>query len=131
MKETSTGRRRQLYESNKNRLETLAYKFKDKTMMDLNEFVVVVIDVDDPTWRGLVNSLMPDCDWNKIREEGGSPVARGSVGVEIIDDICSIMPRARHILKSGVQEGAVMGIVLAGRWISVYDVIPNPHLELN
>ncbi len=55
--------------------------------LELGERVVICIDVDDPAWRPLVDALMPDADWQSIRDRGERPIARGVVPLAMIADL--------------------------------------------
>jgi hypothetical protein len=43
------------------------------------EFIVLCVDVDDPTWGELINDALPKFDWQKFRDRGERPMARGTV----------------------------------------------------
>ncbi|MDO8507394.1 MAG: hypothetical protein Q7S53_02405 [bacterium] len=51
---------------------------KDR-QLDASEYVIVVLNVDDPHGGPLADILMPGFDWQEIRDQGEIPFARGMV----------------------------------------------------
>jgi hypothetical protein len=68
-------------------MRRLAERATVKSTDHETQFLVACIDVEDPTWRFLVDLLMPGADWQAIRDRGESPVARGVVPRELVASV--------------------------------------------
>ncbi len=68
--------------------------------MEPSDVVIVLISVDDSAWtRDLADALMPDSDWQAIRNRGEVPFARGLAGrAGIVDALDFIDPGATDAL---------------------------------
>jgi hypothetical protein len=87
--------RAHFYGLNRERLEQLAARARDKTRESGVRYGVVCIDVDDRTWTPLVDILMPGHDWDAYRRRNEKPVARGVVPQELlVKTVESIYPAA-------------------------------------
>jgi len=116
---------------NKERLEHMAFRATKKGLAR-NEFIMVAIDVDDPSWSEVVESLMPGQDWQAIRDRGEKPVARGTVLADnIVEFLCEVCPDIASALKSELPQGVVRAVVMADGGASVYHIEPFPHFKDN
>ena len=91
-------KRAEFYSLNKDRLQEMLERVKTVKGPD---FCVICIDVDDPTWKLLVDLLMPDHDWEAYRTKGETPVARGIVPREIVQDAAEAFYQAALPLPEG------------------------------
>jgi hypothetical protein len=119
------------FQSNKSKLERLAYRAINIHKKEASEFLVICIDVDDSTWTGVVDALMPNEDWNRYRNRGEKPVALGSIPMFWTDYISKVVPDVAQCFKKELPKGMVFGVVLASKGASVYYVDPAQHLESN
>lgn len=76
-----------LYRADEVAVKRLEARAAEKTKETGEEFVVVVIEVDDTLWRPLADHLMPDHDWDQFRKLGQIPIARGVVPRKFIVDL--------------------------------------------
>jgi hypothetical protein len=129
-RKTPTQIRDEFFQMNKARLEKLAFNAIKRGESN-TDFVLVAIDVDDNNWSALVESLMPGYDWNQIRDKGLKPVARGTVGVEVIDYIGKKIPSVVSVFNSSPPQDVYRCIVMASGGASIYNIKSEPHSELN
>jgi hypothetical protein len=122
--------REEFFQLNKSRLEALAYRAINIKGKNPSEFMVICIDVDDPTWTEVVDVLMPNYDWDQFRDRGEKPVARGSIPMIWSEYISKVVPDVAPAFKE-LPKGMVFGIVLASKGASVYLIDPTQHLESN
>lgn len=85
-----TVERMNFFEQNADATARLVNRAKEKSVSG-EEFVVVLIDVDDPDWCALADTLMPGHDWNQYRKRGEKPVARGVVPRSLVTDIAKLV----------------------------------------
>jgi len=117
--------REELFKINEERLKELAYRAIHVLKMDPKEFVVVCIDVDDPTWTEIVDVLMPNENWQRFRDRGEIPIARGSVYKEgICGFLKEVVPDISESLSVEPPEGDVFAIIMGDGGASVYLVKP-------
>lgn len=122
--------RDKLFLLNKERLEQMAFRAMQKGLVP-NEFVTVCIDVDDPTWTEIVESLMPNYNWQEIRNRGEKPIARGTVTACITDYLSEVLPDLETALVRSLPPGEVRAIVMAETGASVYFITPTPQCKNN
>lgn len=79
--------RAQFAKANRDDLLRLSDRAKTKSEAMGEQFIVICVDVDDATWRTMVDFLMPGADWQQYRDQGLKPVARGVVNRESIEAI--------------------------------------------
>lgn len=126
----STEIRNELFILNKERLEQMAFRALQKGFAP-DAFVTVCIDVDDPTWTEVVECLMPNQNWQEIRDRGEKPVARGTALAELSDYISEIAPDLKTSLTGPLPDGLVRTIIMAGTGASVYFITPTPQYKNN
>lgn len=122
--------RQELFELNKERLEQLAFRATRKGLK-LDQFLVVCIDVYDSTWTELVNLLMPNADWQQIRDRGEKPIARGTVRAELADYLCEIVPGIASALRNPAEGGQAKTVIMGAKGASVYLITPTPQYKNN
>jgi len=115
--------RHNLFELNVVRLAQLAYKGLNRGMKP-DEFAVICIDVDDPTWTDEVEVLMPGHDWQQYRDHGEKPIARGNVSAEFCRYIGRIVPGISKELLKDVSRDRIQVIVLGSGGASLYCIQP-------
>lgn len=121
--------RDRFFQPNRERLEHMAFRATKKGLAR-DEFITVAIDVDDPSWSEVVETLMPGCDWQAIRDRGEKPVARGTVLVgSIVDFLCQVCPDIAPALTGELPQGIVRAVVMADGGASVYYIEPFPHFK--
>lgn len=111
--------------ANQPRLIEMAQRALREKGMTRSEFVMVCIQVDDPRWRYIVDGLMPntpESDWQKYRDRGEEPMARGSAFFSLCEVLSEELPDIADVLMEVPQEGLVKAIVLAEGGGTVYDI---------
>jgi hypothetical protein len=127
----STEARDAFFQTNKERLEQLAYRAIQKGLTP-HQFITLCIDVDDPSWTDLVDVLMPDYDWQAIRDRGEKPVARGPITSEIVDYLSQADPTiAPELLDRLPPPGLTTAVVMSDGGASVYYIQPTPQYKNN
>lgn len=107
-----------LYLLNLDVVERFAKRMKERELTPA-EVVIVMIMVDDPNGRPIVDALMPGHDWEAIRRTGALPVARGLAERGGIQDALRFDPEAHAALEaSGPDKPAV--VVISGHVAAVY-----------
>ena len=90
--------------------------------------VLVCIDVDDPTWKFLVDALMPGHDWEAIRARGELPVARGSAMREGVEGAAmALYPACKGELEIPLPVGVYRGLIFAAGGVSAVHIEPMPE----
>lgn len=112
------------FQLNKKRLEELAHRAIHVLKMGPEDFVIVCIEVDDPNWTELADYLVPNQDWQKFRDRGEIPVARGSVLSNIREFINEMVPDITEALYRKLPEGNVRAVVMGSGGASVYFIQP-------
>lgn len=74
-----------IYDQNSGRIQQYRKKF-DMGEYDSAQFCIVVIQVDDEHGGPISELLMPDYDWQPIRDQGLEPIARGITDRQFIHD---------------------------------------------
>jgi hypothetical protein len=115
-----------LFEQNEKRLREMAHRAFVRGLKS-HEFLIVCIDVDDPSWTGLVDALMPEADWQQFRDRGEKPVARGSVLAPVRDYLADVVPDLADGLYGALPEGIVRAVVMADRGASLYHIEATPE----
>lgn len=117
-------KREKFFQLNKKRLEELAHRAIHVLKMNPENFVIVCIEVDDPNWTELTDYLMPNQDWQKFRDRGEIPVARGSVFSNIREFIKEMVPDITEALYRELPNGDVRAVVMGSGGASVYFIKP-------
>jgi len=74
------------------------------------DVIITLLNVDDPKGKALADILMPDFDWQAIRDTGAVPYARGLAGREGIQSLLSeIDPEEAKILR---EAGPVPTVIV-------------------
>jgi len=115
---------------NRVQLERIAFHAVQKGIGN-NDFVVVAIDVDDRSWKPMVDYLMPGKDWDQYRNKGEKPVVRGYVDSDITSYIGQVVPDIASEFCKEVPCGLCRCVVMGDGGASVYNILPDPHGELN
>ena len=89
--------------------------------------MLVCIDVDDSNWTHLVDHLMPGQDWDAIRARGETPVASGSVSINLREYLCEAAPDIRDALYGDLSDNLARVAVMADGGISIYKIRPVPE----
>lgn len=99
----AAARRHEMVSQSMDRLQHLAYRSLHIRGQMNDEFVIVCIEVDS-RWRGLVDKLMPNANWQPYRDAGQEPVAQGAVTVEVCALIAEECPEVIPALKTLSRE---------------------------
>lgn len=76
-----------------------------------DEFVIVILNVDDPNGEVVAEVLMPGHDWDQIRSLGQVPFARGLASRKFIHDCLDIFDtEARDQLDA--MKGLIVAVVV-------------------
>lgn len=122
--------RDQFFQPNKERLEQMAFRAIQRGLTP-DKFMTVCIDVDDPSWTEVVDTLMPNHDWQQYRNRGEKPVARGTAMASINDYLRKVVPDIETALTGPLPDGTVRAIVMADGGASVYFITPTPQYKDN
>lgn len=118
-----------IFQDSRERLEHIAFKTIRKGLLP-NQFLMVAIDVDDPSWTDVVEALMPGHNWQEIRDRGEKPIARGSAIAEpLVRYLSAAVPDIETALTGPLPERVVRAIVMAEGGASVYFLNPTPHFK--
>lgn len=96
--------RETLYRLNEERLGQLAHRALSRGLGP-QDFVIVCIDMDDPSWCDVGEHLMPGHDWDAYRVRGERPIARGSVMKGFSDYIAEVVPAVASAIRQPLPEG--------------------------
>ena len=107
-------KRAEFYLLNEERLSKLAKRAQEKATETGVEQGVICIDVDDPTWMPIVDTLLPGHDWESYRVCGERPVARGVVPRALLEETVKFYPAAEDLATDRVNI-----LVLAAGGIAV------------
>jgi hypothetical protein len=110
------------------RIQHLAWRALYVRRKRADEFVVTCIQVDDPTWRPIVDALMPNYDWEAIRATGAEPIASGTAEWSLCEVVAECLPIIADVLLEKPSEGMVKVIVLAFGHCTVYEIEPKQDL---
>jgi|GEM_PF-3247219 len=124
-------KREKFFQLNKKRLEELAHRAINVLKINPEDFVIVCIEVDDPHWTELADYLVPNQDWQKFRDRGEIPVARGSVLSNIREFIKEMVPDITEALYRELPDGNVRAVVMGSGGASVYFIKPVIDLTYN
>ena len=86
------------------------------------QFVMALVQVDDPRWTGIVDELMPGHDWQQYRDRGEEPLARGSTTFSLCEYLAEEMPGIASALLERPQKGYVKVVVLGEGGGNVYEI---------
>lgn len=64
------------FKQHKDRIDHFAKRIVEKGLTP-KDALIVIISADDPTWKPVLDELMPGYDWHEIRARGESPYGRG------------------------------------------------------
>lgn len=67
---------KKVFELNAESVERFKSRFT-KGVYNSSEYCIVIIQVDDPYGGPISDVLMPDCNWQSLRDQGLEPMARG------------------------------------------------------
>ena len=78
-----------------------------------NEFVIVLLNVDDPHGRVLADILMPgqDAMWQSMREQGQIPFARGLASREPIEHAVTLLDAEIGEKLKGMKDKAAVVVM--------------------
>lgn len=122
---TPPEKRNAIAQANYVRLVEIAQRSFYERKLSRDQFVMVCIQVDDTRWRYIVDQLMPnttDADWQKYRDRGEEPMARGSAMFPICEVLAEELPDIADVLMEIPPEGHVKCIVLAEGGGTVYNI---------
>lgn len=103
------------------RLQHFAYRAKVVHGQTNAEAVVVCIKVDSD-WRPIVDALMPGENWQRIRDLGQEPVAKGTAYFPICEIIARRLPKLASVLMETPTDGYYKCIALDEGGCSVYEI---------
>ena len=110
------------------RLQNFAYNAKYIHQKNNDEIVIVCIKVDSK-WRPIVDALMPNYYWQKIRDQGLEPIARGSALFNICEIIAEMLPDIKDILMEVPPKDYYKCIALDDTGCTVYDIQPIQQIK--
>lgn len=110
------------------RLQHFAYRAKCVLGKSNEDVVVVCIQVDSD-WRPLVDALMPNTNWQKFRDLGQEPIARGTALFSICEVVAKRMPEIADVLMEKPGDGLYKCIALDDGGCTVYEIEPVEQTE--
>ncbi len=114
-----------LFQLNRERLAVMAASALNKGLKH-DEFVMTLIDVDDSTWRPIVEQLMPGHDWQSYRDRGEKPISRGSaMASPLLSILSALVPDVETALTANLPEDLIKTIVMGRGGASVYLIKPT------
>jgi hypothetical protein len=114
--------RQEIFDANSDRLIEKAQRAVNVLGMLPKDVVVVAIHVDDPEWTDLANKLVPGEDWQRFRDRGELPIARGSASWGVAEYIQHVCPDVAIAIEAGPPEGHLFAFVMAAGGVSVFAV---------
>lgn len=111
--------RKLIYVDNRNRCEQLAIKAVSRGYKT-NDFIILVIDIDDKSWYQLVDILTPNVNWNKIRKHNEKLIGRIVVTRDVSNYISASVPDIESSLNTQVDDNSALVVVCAYQGASVY-----------
>lgn len=120
----SAEHRNMLFTSSLLRLQHLAFRAFNVLSKRNDEIVAVCIEVDS-CWRPLVDTLMPNADWDTIRASGAEPVARGTAGWGVCQIVADAFPDLAVTALEKPDKGVMKAIVLNNGGCTIYDLNPK------
>ena len=105
-----------------------SYRAVNVLKINPKEVIVVVINVDDPTFTNLANYLTPNRDWQAARDRGELPIAFGSCSWGVAELIKEICPDVANAIDAGPPNGHLFAIIMASG-VSVYSVPYNEEIQ--
>ncbi len=86
-----------------------------------NDVVIVIINVDAPFGLDIANALMPNFNWQDIRDRGEIPFARGLALREYMQKVLDIIDKEAALkLKENLTE--TMVVIVDHGVAEVYDI---------
>jgi len=116
-------KRHKMVEQSIERLQHFAFRAKFVHKQENDEIVVVCIKVDSE-WRPIVDVLMPDYNWQEIRDRLQEPVARGTAFFPICEMIAKKFPNLANVLLEKPTDGYYKCIALDEGGCTVYEIEP-------
>jgi hypothetical protein len=110
------------------RLQHFAFRAQSIHGFKNDEVVVVCIKVDCD-WRPIVDALMPNYNWQEIRDQGLMPVARGSAMFPICEVVAERLPDIEDVLLEKPREGFFKCIALDEGGGTVYEIEPKEQKD--
>lgn len=105
-------------------LQHFAYRAQSVHNLKNDQAVIVCIKVDSE-WRPLADVLVPDADWQKFRDLGQEPVARGAVQFSMCEIMAMRLPDLAEVLMEKPSEGMYKCIALDEGGCTVYEIVPK------
>lgn len=105
------------------RLQNFAYRAKNVHGLSNDEVVVVCIKVDSD-WRPIVDALMPREDWQRFRDAGMEPVARGTASFPICEVVAERLPDIADVVLEKPSDGLYKLLALDEGGCTVYEIQP-------
>ncbi len=124
--DTDDEHRHKIFESSADRLAVMARRALNRGIR-VEQFIMVCIDVNDPTWGDLVDALMPGSEhlWDSMRASGMIPVARGAASSGVRDLIMrSVGPKLAHLIGDIPTNGIVQVLSLGRGGVTLYHIRP-------
>jgi hypothetical protein len=75
------------FNMNKERIDYFAGRIVERRKTEDNQYVIIILNVDDPNGEAITNVLMPGYDWDQFRDKGEIPYARGLASRYYIDQV--------------------------------------------
>lgn len=107
-------------------LRHYAYSAMRAHRLSNSEFVVLCIKVDS-RWYDIANKLMPDADWQQIRDAGSAPIAMGWKPVSFCGLLAERLPDLDWLLAGKTRDGYAKCIALDESGCTVYEIKPARH----
>ncbi|OGG65429.1 hypothetical protein A3I99_01610 [Candidatus Kaiserbacteria bacterium RIFCSPLOWO2_02_FULL_45_11b] len=113
-----------MYSQSMPRLQHLAWRALNVHGQRNDEMVAVCIQVDS-VWRDVVDMLMPDQDWQPIRDRGEDPIALGTASWDICQIVAEKLPNIADTALEVPPAGMMKVIVLSDEGCTIYELKPR------
>lgn len=88
-----------------------------------DEIVMLCVQVDDECWRGIVDLIMPDYDWENPKR---AKVVQGAVAWELCEKVAKVLPSISTLVTEKPAPGQFKLLVLAEGGCTVLKIEPKP-----
>lgn len=96
-----------------------------------DEFVILCVEVDDGFGSKLVQEMMPDENWQQIRDRGEKPLMQWIGSASMCYDLAEDLPDLEKELTEPPPSHAIKVIIIASGACKIYYVKPMAQFGLN
>lgn len=112
---------RKTFELGYERIQYFKQRIAEKELTSA-QVVIVLINVDDYYGRPIADILMPNYDWQDIRDSGEVPFARGIVERENMENIVNVLDEAAAVKLKQIENEEIAVIVIDHNVVEIFTV---------